>query len=152
MPEEDYDKDFPNLKSTGYARTSEPEDYNCIAFAVGDKKKWWWPSGSEDEYWPLPIPDEISQQSFAEAFATAGFVPCENGDPDAGSYKIALYGFGIKDIQHAARLEAGANKWKSKLGAHEDIEHTLEGLEGPCYGKVLAYFRRPAHTLSEQTN
>lgn len=144
MPEVGYDKDFPNLKSTGFARTSEPEDYNCIAFAVGDPKKWWWPSGSEDEYWPVPIPNEITLQTFIDAFASAGFVPSDNGDAEAGFDKIALYGFGVKDVRHAARLDAGAVRWKSKLGAHEDIEHSIDGLEGPCYGRVLTYFKKPA--------
>lgn len=118
LPEEDYDKDFPKLESIGYARTSEPEDCNCIAFAVGDKRKWWWPSGSEDEYWPLPIPTEITQQSFADAFATVGYVPCENGDAESGFDKIALYGLEVADVRHAARMDSGSEKWKSKLGAH----------------------------------
>jgi hypothetical protein len=44
MPEEHYDREFPNLKSAGWTRTSEPANYNCIAFAVGDMSRYWWPN------------------------------------------------------------------------------------------------------------
>jgi hypothetical protein len=142
MPEKDYDRDFPRLKTLGFLRTSEPADYNCIAFAVGDTTRWWWPSGHEDEYWPLPIPDKITLQTFIDAFLSAGYARCDDGGPETDLEKIALYGLNEETIRHAARLEAGKDKWQSKLGPAEDIEHTLVGLEGPCYGKVLAYFSK----------
>jgi hypothetical protein len=146
MPEQDYDKDFPNLRTLGFVRTSEPADYNCIAFAVGDLERWWWPSGREDEYWPLPIPEKATLSTFIDAFATAGFTPCANGDPETGLQKIALFGLQDRRITHAARLQDGKIRWQSKLGPHEDIEHTLEGLKGPCYGAVIAYFSKRANT------
>jgi len=142
MPEAEYPKDFPNLKSD-YIRTSEPADYNCISFALGDIKKWWWPSVSEDEYWPLPIPDKINLDTFANAFATLGYFPCVDGSPDRSCDKIALYGIDADDIRHAAKLESTWTRWESKLGAYEDIEHDLSGLEGPCFGKVLMFFSKP---------
>ncbi len=145
MPEEYYDRDFPNLKRTGGAKkTSSPADYNCIAFAVWDEQNWWWPGVTEDEYWPLPIPDEVTIQTFIEAFATRGFSVCTpDGEPEAGYHKIALFAKDDGTITHAARLEDGKRMWKSKLGPHEDIEHVLEGLEGPCYGKIVAFLRKP---------
>jgi hypothetical protein len=142
MAEAYYDRDFPRLRSLGFRRVSEPADYNCIAFAVGDLKNWWWPSGREDEYWPFPIPDKVTLQSFIDAFSTVGFGPCAGGNPETGVDKIALYGLDEEHVRHAARLDAGKDQWKSKLGPDEDIEHTLEGLEGPCYGKVLAYLSK----------
>lgn len=146
MAEQAYDRDFPNLrKNGGWQRTSDPADYNCIAFAVWDEARWWWPRVREDEYWPLPIPDKVSIQTFLEAFATRGFSRCTpNGQPEAGYHKIALFAKEDGTVTHAARLEDGKTKWKSKLGPDEDIEHTLEGLEGPCYEKVVELFGKPA--------
>jgi hypothetical protein len=144
MAEDFYDRDFPNLINTGGSkRTSEPADYNCIAFAVWDETQWWWPRNREDEHWPLPIPDKITIQTFIEAFLTRGFTLCTpNREPEAGYHKIALFALEDGTVKHAARLEDGMTRWKSKLGPEEDIEHVLEGLEGPCYGKVVEIFRK----------
>jgi hypothetical protein len=149
MSEGKYDADFPRLKATGYRRTSEPADYNCIAFAAWDEANWWWPSDRPDEYWPvLPVPPVADLEAFTAAYATRGFRPCRTGKPEPGYDKVALYGVtdGSIDrllIRHAARLADGDTAWKSKLGPEEDIEHTLEGLVGPCYGAVVGYLRRP---------
>lgn len=150
MAEQDYDKDFPNLKGRGH-RTSDPADYNCIAFAVWDESRWWWPSGKIDEYWPLPIPREETITAFANAFRTQGFHRCSSGRPEKGHEKIALFALtdnqtGKQQVKHAARLEEGKTIWKSKLGPGEDIEHPLDGLVGPCYGNVVAFFKRQTGT------
>ena len=142
MAEPYYNRDFPKLRSLGFRRASEPADYNCIAFVVGDLEHWWWPSGREDEYWPLPVPDKVTLQSFIDALVVVGYVRCGDGSPEPGLEKIALYGLDEEHIKHAARLEASKETWQSKLGPDEDIEHTLEGLDGPCYGRVLAYLSK----------
>jgi hypothetical protein len=148
MAEQYYDRDFPNLKYTGGAqRSSEPADYNCIAFAVWDETRWWWPCVKEDEYWPLPMPNKVTIQSFADAFATRGFSCCSpSREPEAGYHKIALYAKADGTVMHAARHEDGKTKWKSKLGPDEDIEHALDGLDGPCYGKAIEFFKKPVNT------
>ncbi|HEX9430593.1 MAG TPA: hypothetical protein VF944_09465, partial [Candidatus Bathyarchaeia archaeon] len=92
----------------------------------------------------LPIPEKVTIQTFLDAFATRGFSPCTpNGQPEVGYHKIALFAKEDGTVMHAARLEDGKTKWKSKLGPAEDIEHALEGLEGPCYGKVVEFLRKP---------
>jgi hypothetical protein len=48
MPEEYYDKHFPNLRRLGFKYTSDPGYDNCIAYAVRDYKRKWWPG----EYHP----------------------------------------------------------------------------------------------------
>ena len=146
MPEAYYDRYFPALKRLGFTRTSEAEYYNCIAYAAGDIERRWWPDqfppGSRD-YWPLPLtnpPDERVETFIAE-FATQGYVPCENARHEPGYEKVAYYAEG-ETVRHAAKQhEDGA--WRSKLGPDEDIEHTLEGLEGWFYGRVVAILRRP---------
>ncbi len=144
MPEQFYDIDFPNLKSEGWQRTSEPSPYNCIAFAVGDISKYWWPNPAFpdpcDDYWPPEVPNEESIGAFIQAVATVGFVRCDTDDLEQGHEKIALYALG-EIPTHAARLRDNG-KWRSKLGRHEDIETTLAGLAGPCYGDVVQFFKR----------
>ncbi|HVS39100.1 MAG TPA: hypothetical protein VMS17_26310 [Gemmataceae bacterium] len=144
MPEENYPRDFPNL-GPHFRRTSEPAYYNCISYVVGDLKRRWWPGEYHprwsDDYWPAGAPHEETLQALIVALATVGFTPCPGAEPEAGFDKIAIYALGNGLITHAAR-QAG-NLWCSKLGPDEDIEHPLEGLEGPCYGNVTAFLKRP---------
>ncbi len=41
----------------------------------------------------------------------------------------------------ARQVESGL--WTSKLGSLEDIEHSLEALEGSVYGAVAVLLKRP---------
>jgi hypothetical protein len=150
MPEEYYDHHFPNLRRIGFQRTSEPAYYNCIAYAAGDFQRRWWPGEYHpdwsDDYWPPNAPSNESLEAFASALATVGYSRCPDDRLNAGFEKVALY---AKDgaITHAAvQQEDGA--WRSKLGADEDIEHSLEALTGPLYGAVIAYFSRPRRNYS----
>jgi hypothetical protein len=146
MPESHYDKEFPNLRKRGFTRTSEPDCFNCIAFAIGDTNHWWWPSDDADplsrNYWPNDVPDDTLISTFILVFSKHGFVVCDSSSYEPGYTKVALYAIG-NNVQHAA-LQQHNGKWKSKLGLHEDIEHTLDGLEGPEYGKVAAFLKKPA--------
>lgn len=44
---------FPGLRGQPYQIMS-PRDrrYNCIAFAAGDARNWWWPDAAEEDTWP----------------------------------------------------------------------------------------------------
>ncbi len=145
MAEELYDRDFPNLKRLGYRRTSDPHYSNCIAYAAGDGVRKWWPGEyppRSGDYWPPGVPwDNESLDVFFQAFATLGYVPCPGGEWEPGYEKVAFYVL-RGDVQHAAKQQLDGT-WRSKLGGDEDIEHTLEGLEGPAYGNVAGFVRRP---------
>ena len=57
MPAEEIENLFPKLPQTGYAITSPADaDYNCIAWAVGDKRQWWEPLPGF--YWPPGVAKE----------------------------------------------------------------------------------------------
>jgi hypothetical protein len=145
MPEAHYESDCPHLKSLGFTRTSEPAYYNCVAFVVGDFRRKWWPGEYHpfwsDDYWPDTAPNEETVDAFVSALAVVGYVPCPNGDLEAGVEKVALYvAAGL--VRHAAWQQEDG-QWKSKLGSDEDITHTLDGLAGPKYGKVIGYLKRP---------
>ena len=68
MAEELYDVDFPNLRSLGFERTSEPAYYNCIAYVAGDFKRKWWPGNYHPflspDYWPKGAPNEETLEAF----------------------------------------------------------------------------------------
>lgn len=145
MAEELYDVDFPNLRTLGFKRTSEPAYYNCIAYVAGDFKRKWWPDDYPPfwsvDYWPAEAPKEETLEAFVLALATVGYEPASDGAPESGAEKAANYALhGI--VRHSAlQMEDGI--WRSKLRSDEDIEHTLDGLEGPAYGRVVAYLKRP---------
>lgn len=145
MAEHLYDQDFPNLRTLGFTRTSEPDYYNCIAFVAGDLQRKWWPGDyhpfMSPDYWPTGIPNNETLSAFTQALATVGYEPCSDGNLDIGFEKVAIYALN-NEVRHAA-LQQLNGTWKSKLASDEDIEHTLAGLEGPLYGSVIAFLRRP---------
>lgn len=145
MAEALYDSDFPNLRKSGFHRTSEPAYYNCVAHVVGDFKRKWWPGEYAPywsiDFWPENVPKEETLTAFVLALATVGYEPCNDGVLEAGIEKVAVYALNGM-VRHMA-LQHQQGSWRSKLGSDEDIEHSLDGLEGPAYGNVIAFLKRP---------
>lgn len=138
---EDY---FPQIVLTGYGITSpQTPRYNCIAWAAGDTRKWWWPDPSPFAYWPPNIPRENTLQRFIEAFQTLGYEPCGNTDLEPDVEKAAVYADADGSPTHAAR-QLATGVWTSKLAREEDIEHhDLAGVEVQQYGHVVQLLKRP---------
>jgi hypothetical protein len=133
---------FPGLHGSTYQVTSPASEvYNCIAWAAGDVGRWWWPDLLKQRYWPVATARAETLPAFQEAFASLGFVLCQDDKPESGFEKIALFA-DDQGPQHAARQLANG-RWTSKLGELEDIEHYLHDLEGAEYGKVVILMRRP---------
>jgi hypothetical protein len=142
---------FPNGEAA--VKTSDSTyGYNCHAWGADDPSAWWEPTRVLSSvfpswvrlYWPEGLPlFDYSLTNFVRAFETEGFVPCPDGAPEAGFEKLALYSADGESITHTAReLPSGA--WTSKLGPSIDVLHPDVGaLEGPSYGRVIAYMRRP---------
>src|SRR5262249_20614921 len=134
---------FPGLREANYRVTSPPEKrYNCIAWAAGDQSEWWWPVPVGPYYWPKSVPRVVTLEAFHEAFATLGYVVCEQTEYEPEFEKIAIYATADRVPQHAARQLPGG-RWTSKLGRMEDIEHALSDLEGAVYGSVVLIMKRP---------
>ena len=132
---------FPNLAAEGYTIQSPCDaGYNCIAWAVDDYDKWWWPH--PDEYWPVGVPVEVTVDAFVLAFGTLGYVECKTSDFEAGCDKVALYTLDSEPTHAAKQIDE--QWWSSKIGSDEDILHTLDGLVSPDYGAVELYLRREA--------
>jgi len=144
MSAEHIEADFPTLREAGYRITSEATtDYNCFAWAANDTSAWWSPLPISGYYWPEHLPRSLNINSFVALYAHKGFVACEDGEPEPGIEKIALYADSNGNVTHAAR-SASEGAWSSKLGVMEDIEHgTLMALEGSDYGGVVCFLKRP---------
>jgi hypothetical protein len=133
---------FPGLRGQPY-QIQNPRDrrYNCIAFAAGDSRNWWWPDLAEEDTWPGGVARVETVAAFRDAFATLGYVICDDDRLEAGYEKIALFALaGVP--KHAAR-QLPSGRWTSKLGPREDIEHALPDLTGMVYGSVVLVMKRP---------
>ena len=119
-------------------------DYNCIAWAAGDDKKWWDPDG--DFYWPENVPREHTISAYASLFSTLGFKLCENDFLEHGFHKIAIFE-NASGASHVAR-QLPDGSWTSKLGSQVDIQHNLkEDLKNDpfleTYGRVSVLMKKP---------
>jgi hypothetical protein len=135
---------FPDLADWGYAVTSEIScEYNCVAWALDDSSRNWWPPGepSGDVFWPEGAPVAVTLDGFVRTFERLGFVVCEDEDYEAGVEKVALFVDESGEPTHAAR-QKGPERWASKLGRLHDIEHPLRALEGKEYGRAVQFMKR----------
>ncbi len=136
---------FPGLRGTAYQVTSPQDDrYNCIAWAAGHTTDWWWPDEAglpDSSYWPPGVPRTQTVEAFCAAFASLGYVVCDDEQYETAYEKIAL--FTLSGVpKHAAR-QLPNGRWTSKLGPMEDIEHALHDLTGMVYGSVVLIMKRP---------
>jgi len=134
---------FPRLGQSGYQITSPADaDYNCVAWAAGENRQWWWPGPDhEREYWSAGAAREATLVAFQAAFALLGYAVCASTDAEAGFEKIAVYADAQGKPRHAAR-QVVSGRWTSKLGRGPDIEYPLIDLEGDEYGSVVLTLRR----------
>lgn len=134
----------PLLAASTYALTSkETEDYNCIAWALGDTKQWWWPTPRYACYWPPGVNRDNTLATVRRIFEIHGYRVCENAISEIGFEKVALYEHAVFGIEHVSRqLQTG--KWTSKVGELEDIQHSSPlDLEIEDYGVVRMIMKRP---------
>lgn len=134
---------FPSLYRDEYRITSdETKQYNCVAWAVQDITRCWWPYPGY--YWPPEIPLDESVDSFQALFSTMGYVECPTSEPVPDAEKIAIFVDADGLPTHVARQLADGT-WTSKLGSWQDIEHQqLEALAGfaSLYGEVALIMQR----------
>jgi len=137
------ESNYPNLVSLSYNITSpDTNEYNCVAWALEDKEKWWWPDSPGQEYWPPGVPREETLEAFTQAFQTCEFEVCDTDSLEKGFQKIAIYVSSDGTPTHVARQLSNGN-WTSKLGWGEDIEHeNLQGLICVEYGNVGCIMRK----------
>ena len=133
------EQQYPNLVIQGYTERSPlNKRYNCIAWAAEDTAHWWWPHPQAK--WLANAPREVTIAAFVTMFEGLGYEACENADLEEGYKKVAIYAL-AGEPKHAAR-QLPNGSWTSKIGGNIDIEHTLQGLEGPFYGTVVAFMKK----------
>lgn len=138
--------DFPGLRTSTYVcRSPKDSGYNCVAFAVGDKKAWWQDIrflGREIHgyYWPPGGRSGDTIEGWVDVFELHGYQETRDRTLEPEYEKIAIYA-SAEGPEHVAR-QGASGVWFSKMGAGVDIEHTLEALEGDFYGKVVKIMRR----------
>lgn len=144
MPAQDVESFFPQLSIEGYSITSpETPDYNCHAWGVEVTDQWFQPAGLGGYYWPPNLPMNTRLSTFVELYRRYGYEPCADGNLQQGFEKLALYLDSTGEVTHTARQKS-SGAWTSKLGVMEDIDHqTVTALEGPHYGTVGQFLRRP---------
>lgn len=114
-------------------------DYNCVGFVVGDFR-WWQPDDDRPErYWPDGVPHDYWATSFVKALETVHFERCQDGNPEEGFEKIALFHKGGV-FKHASLVSSP--RWKSKLGELEDLEHPSSAMDKSVYGNIHCYMKR----------
>src|SRR5436190_15245440 len=106
---------FPGLKTTAFRITSAADErYNCIAWAVGKTREWWWPLGDESIItWPSGAARELTMDGFSKAFRVIGFEPAIDDLFELGFEKIALFADADGSPSHAAR-QLPSGLWTSK--------------------------------------
>jgi hypothetical protein len=122
--------------------------YNCIAFAIGDPSRWWWPDVTGrgamrgGAYWPSTVSHHETLEAFEQVFEEQGYSSCADGKLEEGFEKIAIYTDRQGVPTHAARqLESGV--WASKIGSFIDITHTTSAsVAGERYGAVARFMKR----------
>lgn len=140
---------FPALRGRSYEIKS-PRDhrYNCIAWAAGDAKNWWWPDQFLEDFWPAGVARAETVEAFLDAFAALGYAVCDDDRLEAGYEKIAI--FVLAGVPHHAARQLPSGRWTSKLGLLEDIEHALHDLTGMLYGSVALVMRRRLPSPAEE--
>lgn len=133
---------FPNLDTSGYEVTSDPDRfYNCFAWGAEDTDNRWEPTTADDRVW-FAKSTAPNVSNFVETYGYVGFVEeATTAELEDGIEKLALYVLD-GEVTHAARqLEDGS--WTSKLGNREDVTHrSLECLQGDEYGYVERILQR----------
>ena len=133
---------FPNLTTTPYRITSPADTkYNCFAWAAGESHRWWEAHPDAGHYRPTGQTIDWSVDVVTDALRTLGYVLCNDGSLEGGVEKVVIY---VLDSEptHAARQLANG-MWTSKLGAEDDLEHTIDGLTGTEYGAPTVFLKRP---------
>lgn len=118
--------------------------YNCFAWAARESDFWVEPPGTAPfACWPGDLPDWLTVNNYARAYAKLGFEDCETPDLEVGIEKIAIFGDKDDMATHAAR-QLPTGRWTSKWGRSIDFEHDLDTLDGdPAVGKISRVMQRP---------
>src|SRR5579864_1724568 len=118
MSKSDVEQDFPGLIGMVYGLSDEDFNYNCLAYALGDRHHWWEPPRGHGQYWPPGYPDDVSVRTVESIIRKHGFTIDSNPASTPETDAIAIYAEG-DEWTHFAKFSAGA--WSCKLGEGHDV-------------------------------
>lgn len=141
---------FPGLSKSGFTRISPAtQEYNCIAWAMGETHRWWEASNLDGYYWPDNIRDDGSVKSIVSLFRLEGYRRCKDAELEDGYEKVSIWGKN-KEFTHVAR-QLPDGTWTSKIGQLADMSHpSPECLCGVEYGAVKVVMRRKVNDSSKK--
>jgi len=140
----------PHLRPEGHSRESaETPSYNCFAWAADETQACWEPESPlirphpKPTYWPAEAPNDLSLESFVQAFATLRYAECDMAELEPGFERLAIY-VDSEGYSSPASRQLASVAWTSKIGELEDIEHkAFKALAGGEYGGVAIILKRP---------
>src|SRR5712692_9736276 len=109
--------EFPLLGTRYQEKSGQTDRYNCIAWAMSECQRPWWPGSAPEGYWPLDLPPDETIDNFIAAFRKKGYVPCVGAHHERRFEKVALYANRRGAPTHAAR-QSWLGVWFSKLGTN----------------------------------
>ncbi len=134
-------KEFPNSALEPFEMTSPATGmYNCIAWALGKTYGFFWPGLEEYYNWPDHLPRSESLDGLALIFQDSGCEACQNALLETGFQKVTLFAKDGAPTHAARQLPDGS--WTSKLGALEDVRHSIFAISGGMYGEVVLVLKR----------
>jgi len=137
------EQDCPGLAGSQTYEIKSPRDpqYNCVSFAVGDLRRFWYDAQIAGYYWPPGAPSADTIEGWLKVFEIHGYVETQNDGLEPEFEKIAIYA-SPEGPEHVARQRA-SGVWTSKMGKGHDIEHfNLQCLEGETMGAVVKIMKR----------
>ncbi len=122
--------------------------YNCFAFVVGDRKRFWWPDDPHS-YWPRQNSTDTVDELVA-VLRDFGYEECD-GSLEKGVQKIAIFAKNGVPQHISIQPSSRGGKWLSKMGFNIDMEHDLRAIETwngddpekHGYGKIVKFMRLP---------
>ena len=138
---------FPRLKFKNLQLVSgRDRQYNCVADACGDSKRWWWPDTTKGTFWPKNMIGKNELDSFDLLFISklkgTELHPGKSNysDPEKGYIKLALFEDSDGKPAHLARILPDG-KYLSKMGQSFVITHPLFDVENGMYGNLAKIYK-----------
>src|SRR5260221_7967876 len=94
MPKSDVERDFPALIGMEYELSDEDFNYNCLAYALGDRSNWWEPPKGPGHYWPPGYPNDVSLETVESIIKDHGFTVDSDKTKTPEKDAVAIYAEG----------------------------------------------------------
>jgi len=127
-----FPSNFPRLGANYLKKSSDTDQYNCIAWAMSECHRPWWPGSEPAGYWPPDLPHDETIDNFVEAFRRKGYELCAGAHHEWLFEKVAIYA-DLKGVPtHAAR-----QPWRAFLDFHHPLNFPLAWFANNWYASFV---------------